>query len=213
MSNPTNTLRWLIPLFLAAQTNLAFSQTDNQKNSQSIDFAKLGSMVPGELVYKDGTIRKAYILYANPSELIRLNNTLEVAFMGMEANSIINKEDLDAFTVDGHTWKRITYKDDLQFGIVHIDGAIMNFSIFKIPVVRQTGDYIEEVFWQKLEEEPIRATVFLMKYKKTLLTLIADNAELTNKVTNGEPGYKGVLNAEKIVKEYNQWYYSLNNAN
>lgn len=182
------------------------AQTENQKNSQSIDYSRLGTMVPGELVFKDGTVRKARILYANPSDLIKLKNQLEVAYMGMEANSMVDKEDLETFEIDGHIWKRIQFKKDLQFGIVHLDGAIKNFSIFKIPFVRETGDYIEDMYWQKLDEKPIQTAIFLMRFKKTLVSLISDDTDLLQKVNNGERGYKGVVNAEKIIKEYNDWY-------
>jgi len=197
---------FLLLLILVLPGFQSWGQTDNQKNSQSIDYNRLGTMVPGELAFKDGKVKKARILYDNPVDLIKLDNQLEVAYMGMEANSMVNKEDLESFTIDGHTWKRITFKDDLQFGIVHLDGAIKNFSVFKIPVVRQTGDYIENMYWQKLEEEPIQSAIFLMRFKKTLISLISDDSELLKKVNNGEPGYKGVTNAEKIIKEYNDWY-------
>ena len=146
------------------------------------------------------------ILYANPEKLIKLEGILECRTLNNEQKSLVPKENLEAFEIDGHVWKRINFKGDQQFVIVHIDGAIRDFSIFHIPFARITGDYQEEEFIQKLDEDPISGITFNLKYKKFMPAMVADYEELSKKVENGEKGYKGILNASKIVKEYNNWY-------
>jgi hypothetical protein len=113
---------------------------------------------------------------------------------------------LEAFEIDKNKWVRMTYDGEEQFGILHIDGVIKDFSVFKIPFARVTGDYIEKRFIQKQDEKPISNSALMMKYKKTIVELVKDNKELAAKITNKEKGYKGFINSVKVINEYNEWH-------
>lgn len=202
-------------LFIAifCSYNSVMAQTENQQNSKSIDFAKLETNVPGKFFYKDGKVEDKVILYQNPEELMKLDNQIHFLMDNDDPKrGIINspKSNLEAFEIDGHMWKRVTHKDEEQFGIIHVDGAILYYSVFNIPFARVTGDYKEETYVRKLDEKHISDAVLLLKYKKTILNLIKDNEELFNKVNSKEKGYKGMLNFEKVIKEYNTWYAEKN---
>ena len=183
------------------------AQTDHQKAASSIDFNKLGTYVPGTLYYKNGTIEKSDgIEYQNPENLKKPDNTLRYNRPNQMARASVNQTELDAFEIGGNRWMIIIHNGEKQFGIIHIDGAIKDYSIFKIPVVRVTGDYIEERFIRKLDKDPVSNGIFLLKFKKLMLELVADDTELVNKINAGEKGYKGFINSVKIVNEYNLWH-------
>jgi hypothetical protein len=182
-------------------------QTDHQKAAGSIDFSKLGTYVPGTLYFKNGTIEKYDgIEYQNPEKLKKLDNILHYNKPSQIARASVNQTELDAFEIGGNKWVIITHSGEKQFGIIHIDGAIKDYSIFRIPVARVTGDYVEERYIKKLDKEPISNGAFMLKFKKLMLEMVADDTELVNKINAGEKGYKSFVNSVKIVTEYNEWH-------
>jgi hypothetical protein len=46
----------------------------------------------------------------------------------------------------------------------------------------------------------------MLKFKKLLLEMVADDTELVSKINAGEKGYKSFINSVKIVTEYNEWH-------
>jgi hypothetical protein len=202
------TQRALIAITLIVVLNFpGKAQTDHQKAASSIDFSKLGSYLPGVLYYRDGTIEKCDgIEYQNPEKLKNLDNKLHYNKANQMARGSVSQAELDAFEIGGNKWMVITHNGNKQFGIMHIDGAIKDYSIFRIPVARITGDYIEERYIRKLDQDPIPNGIFMLKFKKTLLEMVSDDTELVNKINAGEKGYKSFINSVKIVTEYNEWY-------
>jgi hypothetical protein len=197
--------------FLLVFVLQTFSQTENQRVSKSIDYAKLDKYVPGILFYRDLEMEKVEIYYDNPGKLLLLNNELSIKYP--EKNNLFltaSKAFLEAFEIDGHKWQRITYNGKTSFGIVHIDGAIRYISVFSVPPVGATGEFKEESYYQKLDQEPISEIKFTFKYGKTIQELIKDDTELAAKVTAGEKGYKGFFNCNNVLKEYNDWYAAQN---
>lgn len=186
------------------------AQTDNQKAATSINFNKLGTYVPGKLYFKDGKVEDVEdgVEYQNPEDAKKLDNMLNYNKSNQTARASVSKTKLEAFEVGGNKWVKMTYDGEEQFGILHIDGAIKDFSVFKIPFARVTGDYIEKRFVQKLDEKPISNTSLMMKYKKTIVVLVEDNKELVKKINAKEKGYKGFVNSVKIIEEYNEWHKS-----
>lgn len=185
----------------------AGAQTDNQKAAGSINFDKLGTYVPGKLYYKDGRIEEwEGVEYQNPGEMKKLDNDLHYNKPGQMARAGVNKDLLEAVEIGGNRWVRIEHDGDLQFGIMHIDGAIMDYSVFRIPEIRVSGDYKEERYIRKLDGDPIRNGMFALKYKKTIARLVEDDTELAAKVKNKEKGYKGIFNYGKVLEEYNAWH-------
>jgi hypothetical protein len=183
------------------------AQTDHQKAASSIDFSKLGTYVPGTLYYKNGTIEKYDgIEYQNPENLKNPDNTLYYNKPNQMARASVSQTELDAFEIGGNKWVIITHDGEKQFGIIHIDGAIKDYSIFRIPVARVTGDYVEERYIKKLDNEPISNGAFMLKFKKLMLEMVADDTELVSKINAGEKGYKSFINSVKIVTEYNEWH-------
>ena len=197
---------FLFLTLLASFLYPGFGQTENQQNSQSIDFNKLGKVVPGKVIYKNGKIEEYDIKYDNPEDLIKLDNEIQYTKSDWAAFGTVLKKNLEGFEIDGHTWKRITLKGDEQFGIVHIDGAIKYFSIFNIPFARVTGDYKEIAYFQKLDQEPVVEGNFTLKYRKTILEMVSDNEDLKGKIERKEKGYKNFFTFEKVINEYNAWY-------
>jgi hypothetical protein len=199
------------PLFMIALILVlgfqGMAQTDHQKAASSIDFTKLGMYVPGTLYFKNGTIEKYDgIEYQNPEKLKKLDNTLFYNKPGQMARASVSQTDLDAFEIGKNKWVIITHGGEKQFGIIHIDGAIKDYSVFRIPVARVTGDYVEERYIRKLDAEPISNGAFMLKFKKHILEMVADDTELIGKINAGEKGYKSFINSVKIVTEYNEWH-------
>ena len=186
----------------------SLAQTDNQKAATSINFSKLGTYVPGKLYFKDGKVEDIEdgIEYQNPEDAKKLDNMLNYNKSNQSARASVSKIKLEAFEVGGNKWVRMTYDGEEQFGILHIDGAIKDFSVFKIPFARVTGDYIEKRFVQKLDEKPISNSAFMMKYKKSIIAFVGDNKELAGKISAKEKGYKGFVNSVKVIEEYNEWH-------
>ena len=183
------------------------AQTEHQKAAGSVNFSKLGTYVPGKLYYKDGKVEEwEGVEYQNPEDMKKLDNELHFNKPGQIARASVNKDLLDAFEVDNNKWVRIDHEGEVQFGIAHIEGAIMDYSVFRIPVARVSGDYVEERYIRKLDGEPITNGTFVLKYKKLIAQLVEDDADLAAKVKNKEKGYKGVLNYAKVLDEYNAWH-------
>jgi hypothetical protein len=184
------------------------SQTENQKAAASIDFANLGLYLPGILYYKNGNVEKGdRIEYQNPEMLKKLDNVLNYYdWRDPKTQVSVNQAELEAFEIAGNKWIRITHNGEEQFGIIHLDGAIKDYSVFKIPVVRVTGDYIEQRYIRKLDQEPISSGAFMLKFKKYILEMVGDDTELVNKINAKEKGYKAFLDSNNIVTEYNAWY-------
>jgi len=202
------TLRTFFAIALALIIAIpGIAQTEHQKAASSIDYYKLGTYVPGMLIYKDGTIEEwSGIEYQNPERIKKLDNMLYYNKPGQMARASVSQTDLEAFEIGNNKWGRITHDGEEQFGILHTEGAITVYSIFKIPVIRETGDYIEERFIKKLDQEPISFVKFMFKYKKLIVALVEDNQELVSKIKSKEKGYKGLLNSEKVMAEYNLWH-------
>jgi len=76
-------------------------------------------------------------------------------------------------------------------------GSWLNFLI---------GRFLGERYIRKLDQEPIKDEIFVLKYKKHILELVGDNAELVSKIKAKEKGYKRVFNYERVITEYNEWY-------
>ncbi len=183
------------------------AQTDHQKAASSINFSKLGTYVPGMFIYKNGTVEKwDGIEYQSPEYIKKLENILYYNKPNQMARASVSQTQLEAFEIGNNKWARITHDGIEQFGILHMEGAITDYSIFKIPAVRATGDYIEERFIKKLDQEPISYASFMLKFKKHILKLVEDDIELANKIKAKEKGYKRFLNSEKIITEYNLWH-------
>ncbi|MFC2151177.1 hypothetical protein ACFLSE_01505 [Bacteroidota bacterium] len=199
-------VKLLLPLILSIFFVRGYAQTENQQNSQSINFSKLGNVVPGKLIFKNGDILEKKIKYDNPEDLKKLEGEIYYDEPSQMAFGSAYKDRLESFEIDGHVWKRITHKGDEQFGIVHVDGAVQYYSVFRIPMARVTGDYQEQSYVRKLDEEPISEGVFMLKYKKTMLSLMSDNEDIKTKIENKEKGYKNFLTFKKVAKEYNDWY-------
>ena len=69
MKKNKNLILLVIFLFVFAQ---GFAQTENQQKSQSIDYYKLGKVVPCKLIFKNGDILEKKIKYDNPEDLKKL---------------------------------------------------------------------------------------------------------------------------------------------
>jgi hypothetical protein len=91
----------LVALMLTA-FNPAFSQTDSQKASKSIDFAKLDKLIEWTLYFKNGDVKKLESYYENPIELSRAkgkvyehHNEKGVSDYTLTVSEEVNKDDLD----------------------------------------------------------------------------------------------------------------------
>jgi hypothetical protein len=66
------------------------------------------------------------------------------------------------------------------------------------------GAGTEQMLWQKGNDEPVSNTSMLLSFKKSMLKLVGDNAEIAAKVDRKEKGYT-MMNTEQIIQEYNTW--------
>jgi hypothetical protein len=200
------TMKLLSTIALLTFVINVFGQTENQEKSRSIEYVKLNRYVDGKLFFKNGDVLERTIKYDNPEELKKLEGTIYYNEPGQQARASVSKDDLEAFEIDGHVWKRITHKGDEQFGIMHFDGALQYYSVFRIPTVRETGDYQEQIFVRKFDGEPIADAILTIKYRKTMIGLVSDHEEMVEKINNKEKGYKSFFAFDKVIQEYNKWY-------
>ena len=167
------------------------------------DYAKPASeygIRPGTIVTLDGKTTEGYVFNAVITE-----NQKKCIFYKDYKDSRTQKnylpEELLEYSIENDHYKSISYSGALKFGkadkhfiYVAKPGIIAGY-VFWAPE--------EQFFWAKANEEPVAAGSLFLGFKKNMLKLIGDDAELAAKVERKEKGY-GPLNVLDIINEYNK---------
>jgi hypothetical protein len=159
---------------------------------------------PGTVITLDGQIVTGYISNGNYEK-----NQKQCIFYTDYTDSRSRKEyhpaDIAGYTIENNQYKTIAYSGNLGFGkpaknfiYVTKPGAIATYVFWGLS---------EQLLWQKGDEEPVSNAAMLMNFKKSMLKLVGDNADLAGKIERKENGY-GLINLSQIMDEYNTWAQS-----
>ncbi len=99
------------------------------------------------------------------------------------------------------------FSKPLQFLLQVSDGHIAKY-VWYTPSEDRTPyemKFEEQFLYQKGDEMPIELSTLVFNFAEKVSTLVSEDVELSQKVLNKEKGYK-LLNIEKIIAEYNEWY-------
>lgn len=156
---------------------------------------------PGTVSTLDGQVLQGYIINRGPEQ-----NQKKCIFY-TDFNDYRTKKEygpthISGYSVENHHYKSIPYSGNIAFGkpdkhFVYVakPGAITTY-VFWAPE--------EQMVWQKGDETPVSNGALFMGFKKNMLRLVNDNAELSGKVERKEKGY-GVTSVLQIIEEYNTW--------
>lgn len=98
---------------------------------------------------------------------------------------------------------------------MHYSGGLFEKPLRFLLLVKEGG--IATYKWYAEKQEDVYAKVndpstlphtqdyFLLKFKTKMADFVADFAELSKKIGNGEKGY-GIMKLFDIFEEYNKWY-------
>lgn len=156
---------------------------------------------PGTVSTLDGQVLQGYIINRGPEQ-----NQKKCVFYTDFNDDRTRKEysptHISGYSVENNQYKSIPYAGNIAFGkpdkhfvFVAKPGAITTY-VFWAPE--------EQMVWQKGDEAPVSNASLFMGFKKNMLKLVNDHAELAGKVERKEKGY-GVTSVMQIIEEYNDW--------
>jgi hypothetical protein len=189
----------------------------------SSDIYRVGEKYPGYIIKNDGTKIEGYI-EAHPRAAATPfgnDNQTIVTFYSDPKNKKTKieykPEDLKEYMVADKHYVSMNYSGGLmakpvRFLLVKKEGRIKTCIWYEWASLNSDGTnvYTEKEIFQKGDEKPIELTSFLMGYVKKMSELVKEYPEMVKKINDKEKGY-GMLNIEKIIAEYNEWYAKNNN--
>jgi len=158
-------------------------------------------LYPGTVTTLDGQIIKGYIAN-HDNEENQEKCTFYLDDHDGKSKTVYKPKDLLGYSVENFQYKSINYSGNISFG-----KAGRSFVFIAKPGAITTFIYFlrgEQLVWQKGDDEPVSNSSMLLSYRKSLLKLVGDDAELAAKIEGKEKGY-GMLNLDAIVDEYNTW--------
>lgn len=154
---------------------------------------------PGTVTPLDGKIIQGYVLNAS-----NVKNQKECIFYldykDGRSRKVYSPDDLLGYTVEDNAYKSLSYSGNLKFG-----KASKHFVYVAKPGSITTYVYWgpeEQLLWAKENEEPVGSASLLMGFKKNILKLTGDDADIAGKIEQKEKGY-GMMNVADIIAEYN----------
>jgi hypothetical protein len=178
--------------------------TGLRANAQQGNYSLLNPGVhPGTVILADGQVLKGFVIYKN-----REANQKECIFYtdynDPSSQKIYQAKELNGYTIENDQYKSIPYNGNMGFGKLSRNfvftvkpGIIGSYAYW-------SGAGTEQMLWQKGNDEPVSNTSMLLSFKKSMLKLVGDNAEIAAKVDRKEKGYT-MMNTEQIIQEYNTW--------
>lgn len=156
---------------------------------------------PGTVTTLEGQTIQGYVINTDNSR-----NQKECVFYtdykDSRSRSVYHPSDITGYSIENSQYKSISYSGNIGFG-----KASKNFIFLAKPGAVTTYIYRapeEQVFWQKGNEEPVSNASMLLGFKKSVLKLVGDNAEMAGKIERKEKGYS-VIYLTQIIDEYNAW--------
>ena len=182
------------------------------------DIYRVGEKYPGYIIKNDGSKIEGYI-QAHPRAAATAfgdDNQTIVTFFSDPKNKKTKieykPEDLKEYMIADKHYVSMNYSGGLfakpvRFLIVKKEGRIKTCMWYTWASYGSDGQsvYTEKEIFQKGDEKPLELSSFLLGYVKKMSELMKENAEIVKKINDKEKGY-GVLNIEKIITEYNEWY-------
>lgn len=157
---------------------------------------------PGTITTPDGQTVKGYVDYLRRGE----NQNKCIFFTDINdpgTMKVYKPSDLKGYSIENYQYKSVDYSGNIgfikatrSFLFVTKAGAITTY-VYSI-----NGN--EQLVWQKGDEEPVSNASMLLSFKKSMVKLVSDDADLAGKIDRKEKGY-GKLDIMAIVDEYNTW--------
>lgn len=174
----------------------------------------IGKIYPGYYVTNAGDTVHGYFYHGNQSgnqqSCIYYKNEMDT-----RATSTFKPEDITSYMMADKLYRSIHYSGGLldkplRFNLVTKDGAITEFNFYDETGARETdGSWKYDVVYYKAGDannpKPETMQYFGIGFAKKMSEYVADDADLSKKVSDKEKGY-GMLQIDKIIEEYNTWY-------
>ncbi|MBI3510028.1 MAG: hypothetical protein HY064_05150 [Bacteroidetes bacterium] len=175
---------------------------------------KIGVIYPGFYVTNTGDTVNGYFMHGNQVE-----NQQKCQYYKNETDhkptSTFKPEDIRSYKVADKLYRSIHYsggllEKPLRFNLVIKDGGISEFTFYSETWERNADGTLksDDVFFKANDPanpKPITLQDFGFGFAKKMSAFVADDAELSKKVSDKEKGY-GMLNLLDIIDEYNKWY-------
>ncbi|HKK38552.1 MAG TPA: hypothetical protein VJ949_04000 [Cryomorphaceae bacterium] len=155
----------------------------------------------GYIVKGDGTKERGFIQYLDESD--RYEKVVFKKTMDSKKEKFKVK-DLSGYKVADTEYKSLEYEDVLfkgrNFLIVGKQGCINTYTMRKYDSEDRTWSGIVVL---ETEDRAVNYQKFALGFAKSFSEFLKDDAELSQKVRNGEKGY-GILRMDQIIAEYNE---------
>jgi hypothetical protein len=159
---------------------------------------------PGTVTTLDGQILNGFVINVddkqNQDQCIFYTD-----YKDSRSKQVYKPADIAGYSIENDQYKSISYNGNMSLGFgkpakhfvyVAQPGAITTFVFY---VQRD-----QQLVWQKGKDEPVSNASMLLSFKKSMLKLVGDDADLAAKIDRKDKGY-GMLNIVQIVNEYNTW--------
>jgi len=157
---------------------------------------------PGTVTTTDGQTIKGYVDNRDNES----NQSKCIFYTDMHdgrTRKVYKPSELLGYSVENFQYKSMDYSGNISIG-----KATRSFLFILKPGPIGTYLYFisreEQPVWQKGDEEPVSNASMLFGFKKAVLKLVGDDADLAGKIDRKEKGY-GKLDIMAIVDEYNTW--------
>jgi hypothetical protein len=177
---------------------------------------KIGTIYPGYYVSLKGDTVQGYFMHHD-----QVKNQKKCDYYKNETDrnptQTFGPEDINAYKVADKMYRSIHYSGGLtakplRFNLVTVDGGggISTFNFYDEMYERDTDGTIKYtmVFHKPNDaanSKPVTMAEFALGFAKKMAAYVADNEELAKKITAKEKGY-GMIQIDKIIAEYNEWY-------
>lgn len=219
-------------LGLVAAMLISFNSIAQDNNPGTADWSpevyRVGEKYPGYIIKQDGDTIQGYLKAQQRCSINGIGNSNQnmALFYLSEADkkptAKYKPKDIKGYKIADKVYEAINYSGGLfkkpNFNVVVTEGAIRLYEWYATAenfnsINQQSGEswmdfdarrFETKTIVAKNPTEPIEAGILGMGFKKKMSVLVEDNAAMTEKIKNGEKGYK-FINIYKVINEYNQW--------
>lgn len=169
----------------------------------------IGKIYPGYYVSSAGDTVNGYFMHGNQT-----SNQKNCWYYKNETDNKpaekFGPDDIKSYKVADKLYRSINYSGGLlakplRFNLVVKDGAITEYIFYGEMGAGGGADMVYHKPHDPENDKPVPASSFALGFAKKLSKYLADNPELSEKVSNKDKGY-GLLNIQAIMAEYNEWY-------
>lgn len=197
-------MKKLLTLLLTGLAFTAFSQNIDETAYQRYVNVKLyGQMVDGFYLQGNKKI-EAKIKYQQPIEI--QNEAVPFVIDKGSGEETLLKSKIHAISFNDHVYVPEDLGDSVVWVMVTREGAIRE-SIYFIPEPAIKPKYyrISHLITNTLTHEGHFVGSLAVNFNKLMANLTADNAEISQKITARQQGYR-FIDYQKIIAEFNLWF-------